>query len=295
MSQLTRGVAVVLAVVSVGALGGCEDKAKVSEDQAAAHALEAQKLADADVNEVRRGLAAGAKKLTTLIGTDREITPARARSLLRQTREAVTDLQVAKSTFFVLADPAGQAYASDLETDGFSGKGLFEGYPALARARDGYTETLGSLEAARGLRTGEDLQWVAGAPVAGPDGKAQALYVTGWSLRRFALHIEEQLKSNLRNGPKKDGKAKEPLLYAFVLRDAKVYGAPVVPEVNVKAVEGLGLPARLGAGSWHGQVEITNRTFGVAAQKLPLLCDTCSVAILRSEILAAKTRANCGY
>ena len=69
-----------------------------------------------------------------------------------------------------------------------------------------------------------------------------------------------------------------------MLRDAKVYGAPVVPEVNVKAIEGLNLPTKLGSGSWHGQVEITNRTFGVAAQKLPSLCPTCALAVLRSEI-----------
>ena len=261
---------------------GCEDKGKRSEDMAVSHAVEAQKLADADVSEVRRGLPAGARKLTELIGTEREITPGRARSLLRKTREAVTDLQLAKSTFFVLTDLEGQAYASDLETDGFSGKGLFGAYPGLTKAREAYTETLGFLEEARGLRSGEDLQWVAGAPVPGPDGKTQALYVTGWSLRRFALHLEEQLKSNLRNAAKKA--EKEPLLYAFVLREGKVYGAPVSPEVNVKTIEGLGLLGKLGSGSWHGQVEITNRTFGVAAQRLPLLCDTCALAVLRSEI-----------
>lgn len=272
-------------VALLGLLGGCEDKARRSEEKATVHAEEAQKMAEADVAEVRRGLPAGAKKLTEIIGAERAIDPARARSLLRKTREAVTDLQTAKSTFFVLTDLEGQAYASDLETDGFSGKGLFTGWPALAKARDAYTETIGNLDEGRGLRTGIDIQWVAGAPVPGPDGKPQALYVTGWSLRRFASHIEEQLKSNLRNAGKKDKTEKEPLIYAFVLHEGKVYGAPVAPEVNVKAIEGLGVPAKLGAGgAWHGQVEITNRDFGVAARPLPSLCASCSVAVLRSEI-----------
>ncbi|RYE81894.1 MAG: hypothetical protein EOO75_21500, partial [Myxococcales bacterium] len=163
-----------LALVGLlGLLGGCEDKGKRSEEKAIGHADEAHKLGEADVAEVRRGLPAGAKKLTEIIGADREITPGRARSLLRKAREAVTDLQTAKSTFFVLTDLEGQAYASDLETDGFSGKGLFTGWPALTKARDGYTETIGSLEEGRGLRTGIDIQWVAGAPVPGPDGKPQ--------------------------------------------------------------------------------------------------------------------------
>lgn len=261
----------------------CSDKTKESEEKAVGHAVELSKLADTDVEEIRRGLPAGARKMSEIFGADRDITPAKARSALRKTREATIDLQLAKSTFFVVTDPEGVAYASDLETDGFSGKSIAQAFSVVAKARGGtYAEALGQMDEARGLRTGDDLQWVAAAPVSGADGKPFALYVTGWSFRRFAQHLEEQLKSNLRNTAQKGDKA--PILYVFVLREGKAYGTPVTPEVNVKAVEGLGLPAKLQAGAYRGQVEITGRGFGVAAQPVKKLCDQCAVVVLRSEV-----------
>lgn len=273
-----------LALVALVALG-CNDKTKVSEEKADGHATEAAALVDKDIEDLRRGLPAGGKKLGDLIGADKDMTPAKARSALKKTREAVIDLQLAKSTFFTITDLQGVAYASDLETDGFSGKNVLEAFKGLEKAREGtYTEVLGSMEAARGLRTGDDLQWAASSPIPGPDGKAVGLYISGWSLRRFAQHIEEQLKSNLRNASK-DKSERPPLLYAMVLHGPKAYGTPVVPEVNVKVVEGMNLPDKLKAsGAFKGQVEITNRGFGVSARSTPKLCDTCAVVVLRSEI-----------
>jgi len=263
---------------------GCTDKGKISEEKAVAHAEEAAKLTDNDVEELRRGLPAGGKKIGEILGADKEITPAKARSALRKTREAVVDLQLAKSTFFTVTDLEGVAHASDLETDGFSGKNVLQAFPGLAKAKTGaYTEVLGQMDEARGLRKGDDLQWVAAAPVAGPDGKATGLYISGWSLRRFAQHLEEQLKSNLRNTAKPGDKA--PLLYVFVLHEAKAYGTPVAPDVNIKAVESLGLPAKLQAsGAARGQIEIEMRGFGFAAKSAKKLCDQCAVVVLRSEV-----------
>lgn len=261
---------------------GCSDKTKMSEERAVKHAEEATALVDKDIEEIRRGLPAGAKKLGDIFGADKDITPAKARGALRKAREAVVDLQLAKSTFFTVTDLQGMAYASDLETDGFSGKNVIEPFKHLEKAKDAYTEGFGQMEEARGLRKGDDLQWVAGAPIPGPEGKPTGLYVTGWSLRRFAQHLEEQLKSNLRNSGPKD--EKPPLLYVFVLHEGKAYGTPIIPEINTKAVEGMALPTKLQNGAFRGQVEITNRGYGVAAQSLKKLCDSCVVVVLRSEV-----------
>lgn len=271
-------------VVASVMVAGCSDKTKLSEERAVAHAAESVALVDKDIEEIRRGLPAGAKKLGEIFGADKDITPGKARAALRKAREAVIDLQLAKSTFFAVTNLEGMAHASDLETDGFSGKNILEAYKPLAKAKEGaYTETLGQMEEARGLRKGDDLQWVAAAPIPGPDGKPSGLYVTGWSLRRFAQHLEEQLKSNLRNAGPKD--EKPPLVYVFVLQDGKAYGTPIVPEVNTKAVEGLGLPAKVQAGgAYRGQVEITHRGYGVAAQSAKKLCDSCVIVVLRSEV-----------
>lgn len=275
---LNRFGCLILAVLLVSC-----SKTKESEERAVKHAEATTALVNKDIDEIQHGLPVGAKKLGEILGAEKEVTPAKARSALRKAREAVVELQLAKSTFFAVTDLQGMAYASDLETDGFSGKNVTEAFPFLSKAREGqYIEGFGQMEEARGLRTGDDLQWVAGAPVPGADGKAIGMYVTGWSLRRFAQHLEEQLKSDLRNAGSKNEKA--PLLYVFVLHQGKAYGTPIVPEVSTKAIEQLGLPEKLQKGAVHGQIEITNREYGFAAQSVKKLCDSCAIVVLRSEV-----------
>lgn len=266
---------------------GCTDSVKVSEDGAAAHADELAKLIDADVQEIRTGLPQGGQKLgVNLFDEGPEVTPAKARRSLKKTREAVTVLQLAKATFFAVTDMEGVAWANDQETDGMSGKNLLQAFPGLEKAKsDSYVESMGFMEEAKGVRTGPDEQWVAAAPIIA-DGVQKGVYVTGWSMRRFTYHLEEQLKSNLRQAATKSGNAlKTPLVYAFVIKGDKVFGALTAPEVNVKAIEDLKILEKLPeGGTWKGRVEITNRTFGVAAKKTPSLCSDCAVAVLRSEV-----------
>jgi len=271
------------------ALPGCSDPAKVSEEAAVKHTDELAALAEKDVGEIRRGLPLGGKKIAEVLyeGDTKEVTPGRARIALRRTREAVTDLQLAKSTFFAVTDVAGVAYANDQETDAMSGKNLLAAFPALRGATTGsYVESAGIMEEARGTKSGDDAEWVAAAPVVGKDGVIKGAYVTGWSLRRFAYHLEEQLKSNFRQDAAKSGKPlKQPLVYAFVIRGLRAYSALVTPEVNQKAVEGLGLEGKLPAeGTWHDHIDITGRTFGIAGRRVKALCDTCAVVVIRSEV-----------
>lgn len=265
----------------LAALPACNAQGKQSEEQATKNVERLAALADADVEEIRKGLPEGAKRLVPLLTDGKDLVPGRVRAEMKKVREAVTVLQLAKSTFFAVATADGVVLASDLETDGMGGKSITKALPAVEKGKSGYTELVGEWDEARGVKAGPDAAWVAAAPIGD-----KGIYVTGWSLRRFAHHLEEQLKTDLRHGGKDTEKAeKMPIVYAFVLRDGKAYGAPVVPEVNAKAIEGLQLGSKLsGDATFHGQVEITNRTFGVAAKKAPKLCDTCAIALLRSEL-----------
>jgi hypothetical protein len=262
------------------------DKTKVSEEKAVGHADDLGKLVDQDIEQIRKGLPAGGKKLAEVLNDgEAGVTPAKARKAMKKTREAVTDLQLAKSTFFVLTDPDGNAYASDQETDGISGINLFPRLPGLEKAKTGYTELLGDWSELKGVKTGLDQQWVAAAPVAGADGVTRGLYVTGWSFRGFAYHLEQQLKANLRQEAQKTGNSREPLVYVFVVQGTRAFGTPVVPEVNQKAIEALGVTEKLkNAETWRGQIEITDRPYGAAARQTKKLCPDCSVIVLRSEI-----------
>lgn len=269
-------------------LPACTDGTKLSEEQATKNVAVVAAQAAKDVAEIRRGLPAGGKPMNDNLFAQepgQPILPTRARAALKKTREQVTDLQLAKSTFFAVTDPAGVTLASDQESDAVVGKNLLTAFPALAKGKDAYVETTGFMEEVRGVRQGEDAMWAAAAPVKDKDGALKGVYVTGWSMRRFAHHLEEQLKTDLRQEKGKDGNpSKMPLLYVFVLMGDKPYSAPVTPEVNAKAIEELKLSSKVSAGPWHGKVEITNRGYGVAAQPVKDLCESCSVVILRSEI-----------
>ncbi len=269
------------ALVTSLALPACNSSAKESEAQATHNVERLSALTDADVTEVQKGLPDGAKRLIPLLSGETPPLPGRVRAEMKKVREAVTVLQLAKSTFFAVVGADGVVLASDLETDGMVGKSITTALPGVEKAKGGYTELLGEWDEARGVKTGPDAVWVAAAPIAD-----KGLYVTGWSLRRFAHHLEEQLKTDLRHGGNKTQKAaKMPIVYAFVVRGDKAYGAPVVPEVNTKAIEGLQLSSKVkGDAAAHGQLEITNRAFGWAAKRAPKLCDTCVIALLRSEL-----------
>ncbi|HEU4532550.1 MAG TPA: hypothetical protein VFS00_00485 [Polyangiaceae bacterium] len=282
--RAARAAAGALALAALAA--GCGGKAKVSEEKAGGHAARLAQVADEDVRQIRGGLPAGAKRLGEKLFAKREKAPeaAEIRPVLRTTREAVPDLVVAKSTFFAVVDPSGLVVASDLERDPLAGKSLFAPFPELARAANGYVETLGEMPELRSVRTGDDGQWLAATALAG-EGGPRGFYVTGWSWRHFARHLEEQLKTELRYEAGAKG-AEPPLQYAFVVVGERAYGAATTPEVSKQAIEGLGLGAKLSAGAppWHGQIEITGRTYGVGAARAPTLCERCLVVALRSEI-----------
>jgi hypothetical protein len=287
VSDGARGGRPWLAWALVALAVGCGDKAKVSEEKAVVHGTRLAQIAEDDVRQVRAGLPAGAKKLGERVfaAPGKAPTPAEMRTAMDKTRQAESNLLVAKSTFFAVTDPTGLVLASDREPDALAGKSLFGAFAGLAGAASGYVEALGEMPELRSVREGADGQWVASSVIAG-EGGPKGYYVTGWAWRLFARHLEEQLKTEVRYEP--GAKASElPLLYAFVVVGDRVYGTPTVAEVSRQAVEGLGLGAKVGPGAgatFRGRVEITGRPYGVGAARVPSLCERCLVVALRSEV-----------
>ncbi|HKQ70826.1 MAG TPA: hypothetical protein VJT73_15875 [Polyangiaceae bacterium] len=283
--RASLGLAAVLVVST-----GCAESSKVSERKAMAHVERLAKVVDDDVEEVRRGLPRGAKALGQIWegNADPRADLGSVRRALDKVRNDDRDLGLAKSTFFALADDKTTVLRSDQEPEQLAGKALNTAYPALIKVLAGeIIETRGSMPETAGARTGGDEQWVASAPVRDGQGVVRGMYITGWSMRRFAYHLEETLKHDLTAEALRasDSRVKQPLVYVFVFSGAKVYGAPVTPLVNAQALEGLDLAAKTDNGAvFHQQLEITGRGYGLAASRTSKLGDATGVAVLRSEI-----------
>lgn len=275
-----------LGFVTLSALfgGGCGNDAKKSAEFARGHALELVRAAREDVREVRTGLPLGAAELLKILPpkASGDIDASTAREALQKARNKVQDLRVAKSTFFALATPGGSVIRNDREQDRMVGKDLYVAFPALRTAVDGkYVETRGSMPEAAEVRGREDAQWVAAAPVRA-ENETRALYVTGWSWSAYAYRLENSLRSNLRSGLPERGKM--PLAYVYVVVDREVYGAPVSPEVNAKAIEDQGVLDKVkGSEPWSMELELTGRAFGLGVALAPELGQKVAIAVLRSE------------
>jgi len=263
----------------------CRDQGKVSAARAADDVAQLAALVDKDVAEVERGLPEGAKRLEPLVanGADPRQDPAGVRKALFRIRRDVVDLNVAKSTFFALADAGGIAIRNDLEEDVMAGRNLAATFPAIAKATEGFVTGTGVFPDAP-AKNGPDEDWVAAAPVRRADGTAGALLVTGWSYRYFARHLQEALKTRLLDEAKAAGEeGKLPVYYVAVFDKAGVYPAPLTPQVDEKALAAQDLVAKTAAGPSQGTITITDRGFGFAARRTPKLAPDTGVVVLRSE------------
>ncbi len=266
---------------------GCKDPGEKSATLAAEHASFLATLVDKDVGEVERGLPEGAKRATAAFadGAGIQRDPQQVRKGLQKIQRDVSDLLVAKSTFFALVDDKGIAIRNNLEPDAMAGKDLFALFPALKTAdTTPFVTTVGQFpEAAIGPRP--DRTWVAGCPVKKDDGKIIGYYVTGWSYRGFAHHLQESLLADLKGKLLAAGETgKLPILYVAVFDANGVYAERQTPEVNETTLAGLKLGEATAAGPAHGVVKVTERSYGWAAARTPKLGKDTGVAILRSEI-----------
>lgn len=239
-----------------------------------------------DVEEVRRGLPLGAAALGAALQVDSTIMmdPKVASRALEEARRKVQDLRVAKSTFFALADLNGVVIRNDQEQDRMAGHSLFSAFPALGDSKSRYLETAGAMPEASGVRAPRpDGQWIAATPVL-VDGAPKGLYATGWSWSSYAYRLEFALRGRIRSELAGNTGEKEPLLYVYMVVGKAAYGAPVSPEVNIKAVADLDtLSKTKGEDVFAQTIDVTGRTFGLAVKRASDLGQDVAVAVLRSE------------
>ncbi|HSO00827.1 MAG TPA: hypothetical protein VLS89_21195 [Candidatus Nanopelagicales bacterium] len=266
---------------------GCKDQGKVAQQYAADLIGKLASVATEDVTQVRRGLPAGAKKVGEMIDPDPGANLVALRKALEVGRASDKDLVVSKVTFFSFADPTGTVLRSEGDPDMLAGKPVLPTFPDLKKAlapESGLVEVFGHMQEMRGVRNGPDEQWVVAHPVKDAGGQVKGMLVTGWSFRAYARRLQEAGKREMIELAKREKLKNDPLVYAFVWRGGKVYGEAVTPDVNTEAVEKLDLAAKTTAGPWSGTVEITGRSYGVAAQRVPELGPDAGVAALVSPI-----------
>jgi hypothetical protein len=267
-------------------LSACKDQAKESAVYAVHDTEMLTALVDKDVAEVDRGLPEGAKRLSPLVagGADPRQDVAAARKALLRVRRDVMDLSIAKSTFFALADGSGVAIRNDLEEDVMAGQNLFAVFPALAQAKVAYVTTTGVFPNAS-TKNGPDRDWVAALPLKREDGSTGAIFVTGWTYRYFARHLQESLKDRLADEAKRTGnEGKMPVCYVAIFDKSGVYSAPLTPAVDEKALGEVDLHGKTASGPAQGTLTITDRAFGWAAARTPRLAPDTGVVVLRSEL-----------
>jgi hypothetical protein len=279
----SRKVGFVLFGLLIALLSACEDSGKKSAEHAQRHVRELAVVAREDVRQIRTGLPLGAAELSKLLPAEGEIDAPTAREALNKARSKVPDLRVAKSTFFVVASPSGVILRNDREQDRMVGKNVFDAFPGVRPAlQGGYVETRGSMPEAAEVRGRPDAQWVAAAPV-GPQGAPRALYVTGWSWSSYAYRLQNALLSSLRGSLKE--RETMPLVYVFVVVDQEVYGVGEAPDVTLRTVREQGLNGKLQPGRTLAvPLELTGRSFGLAAELVLELGPKVAVVVLRSEV-----------
>lgn len=277
----------VINALSFGLLGlalACEPTGKESSAHAARTIPDLAKVAAEDVRELKMGLPLGAQELDKLLpaGAIAEVDARDAKEALNKARSRVQDLRVAKSTFFALVAPSGVVVRSDGEQDRLVGKDILAAFPELRGALSGgVVETRGSMAEAAEVRGRPDGQRVAGAPIGTP-GQARGLYVTGWSWSAYAYRLENSARSSARSAAEKG--AKTPLLYVYVVVGRDVFGAPVSPDVTANAIRDLDVVGKAKAGQpFTTSLELTGRSFGLAAVVVPELGPNVALALLRSE------------
>lgn len=282
--RLSRTQFLVLAGTLAATTLGCENSGKKSAEAARANLEYVAQAAVRDVGEVRRGLPVGAKLLSPLFEEAAPEQPAAvdAREALLTARSKNSDLDSAKSTFFLIAGPNGAILRNNLEEDDMAGKDLFQVYPESKNAlTQPYYEFNGSWEVARGVNGRADAQWIAAAHIPTKDNPVAGLLVTGWSWSSYAYRLEMGLRSEVL-GETKEGD-KVPVLYVYVIVGEQAYGAPVSPEVNGAAIVKSKPLEKAQNGVWISPLEVTNHVFGLAVQKIPELGSNVAVAVLRSD------------
>jgi hypothetical protein len=166
-----------------------------------------------------------------------------------------------------------------------AGQDLAKLFPGISKAVGGeYVETTGSFGGPP-TANGPDKDWLAAAPIKTDQGKVAGLFVTGWSYRRFASHLQQVLKESLQSALRQSGdRGKMPVFYVAVFDASGVYSERTTPKVDEQALADAKLVDATKAGPYQGTVTITDRAFGYAAKRTPKLGDETGIVVLRSEL-----------
>jgi hypothetical protein len=164
-----------------------------------------------------------------------------------------------------------------------AGMNLGQLFPDLAKAQNDYVAFQGAFPGPPG-KNGPDKDWIAATPVKS-DGKTVGIYLTGWTYRLFARHLQEVLKSKLSESLRSSGDTgKMPIFYIGVFDKSGVYTAPFTPPVNEKALADENLVDKTTSGSAQGTINITERDFGYAAKRVAKMGPETGIVVLRSEL-----------
>ncbi len=267
------------------ALLGCENKEKMSAEKAPPALDYVMPLVERDTKQVRGGLPEGAKLLAKHIDDDPGNDPEGLRHSIEKARAGVTDLAIAKSTFFVFVGPDGMVLRSEADTDLAAGQSLTKEVPDAKQFfdKDGVMEVFGYMHGLRGVEKGGDLEWIVGHRVTAKSGKVAGAFVTGWSFRRYLEYLEGDLRRHLAD-TQEDKKRPPPLVYLFLARGDKAYGAPVTPDVDSEAIAKLDLPHKVGDALYQSSIEVDGQKFALVAKKLPALDKDTVIALLFAVI-----------
>lgn len=239
----------------------------------------------ADVEELQKGLPEGAEHLRSLYQSNASAKDdlGEVRKQLDRARNQVQDLRIAKSTFFALVDRDGLVLRSDREPDLMAGKSLFDRFPDVRQVLNANTVvSRGSMPEAAGLKGRPDGQYVLAVPVS-KEQQVVGVYVSGWSWSAYAYRLQNALSGAIRDD-KTNERAKEPLVYVYLVVDESVFGAPTAPEVNAIAIQKQSALTKIkGEEVLSMPLEVTGRDFGLAVQLAPSLGPNVAVAVLRSE------------
>ncbi|HMA97680.1 MAG TPA: hypothetical protein VKP30_33575 [Polyangiaceae bacterium] len=281
----TKRCGVLLAAFALILLLGCSKSVETSVALAREHVAMLVTVAGTDVEELQRGLPEGAKHLQQLYSS--KVPPrdslSEVREQLDRARNKVQDLRVAKSTFFVVAEPNGTVLRSDREPDLMAGRNLFTSFPTIRDTLKGTSVvTRGEMPEAAGVKGRRDGQFVVSTPIVA-DNAVVGVYASGWSWSAYAFRLQNALLSEVRSRRKSE-REKEPLLYVYLVVDDSVFGAPSAPEVNAEAIRKLSMLTRInGDQVFATPLEVTGREFGLAVRRAPSLGQNVAVAVLRSE------------
>ena len=277
--------ATTFALLALLLLGACRDKEKMAAEKAGPILERLMPLLERDTKQVREGLPEGAAVLSKLLDNDPGSDPTGLLRALKKARAAVKKLEFAKSTFFAFVGPKGTVLRTNADTDLAAGQSLLKDVPdskKMLDAKAGLVEVFGYLHGFRGVQKGGDEQWIVGHPVASKEGKLLGVFVSGWALRLYAKYLQGDTRVHLE-AQAKDKTKPIPLVYVFIARGDKAWGAPVTPDSNAQAVAKLDLQSKTKTGTYQSSVKLEGRTFAVAARAAPKLGDGVVIAVLVSE------------